>query len=77
MTHEELEDKFRKAFGGKIPNSARDSWANFLRTKGLSFKFRYEWIKDQRIYKWATDHPEIDIADGAETVEFFDVSTEN
>ena len=67
MTHEELKDKCRKAFGAEVPISARERWAIFVREKRTEFTFRYEWIRDPRFYKWVAANAEhLDINDGEE-----------
>lgn len=67
MSHDELQDKLRKAMG-KIPMAARDRWAEFLRSKGTEFTLRYEWIADNRFYRWVYECEEIDFGEGAETI---------
>ena len=70
VKHEELKDKCRKAFGGKIPIDAKERWANFVRSQALEFTFRYDWIRDPRFYDWvrANSGPgkPLDISDGQE-----------
>ena len=67
MNHDILADKIRKAMGGKPPIAARDRWAEFIRTRGTRFVMRYEWIQDNRFYKWVWDNQDtLDIEDGTE-----------
>lgn len=67
MNHAELKDKFRKAFGkGKIPISAKPSWAEFVRSEATQFYFNYDWIKDQRFYEFIYANNELDFMDGSE-----------
>lgn len=67
MNHDILQDKIRKAMGGKPPIQARDRWADFIRTRGTRFVLRYEWIRDRRFFKWVWDNQDtLDIEDGEE-----------
>ena len=67
MNHDILQDKIRKAMGGKPPIAARDRWADFIRTRGTRFVLRYEWIRDRRFFKWVLDNQDtLDIEDGEE-----------
>lgn len=67
MNHEILADKLRKAMGGRPPIPARDRWAEFLRNRATRIVVRYEWIQDNRFYKWVWDNQDtLDIEDGAE-----------
>jgi hypothetical protein len=67
MNHQILQDKIRKAMGGKPPIQARDRWADFIRTRGTRFVLRYEWIRDRRFFKWVWDNQDtLDIEDGEE-----------
>lgn len=67
MNHEILADKIRKAMGGRPPVAAREKWAEFVRTRGTRFVMRYEWIQDNRFYKWVWDNQDtLDIEDGTE-----------
>lgn len=67
MNHEILQDKIRKAMGGKPPIAARDRWADFIRSRGTRFVMRYEWIRDRRFFKWVWDNQDtLDIEDGEE-----------
>jgi hypothetical protein len=68
LKHEELQDKLRKAFGGKVPMDARDRWSKFIKGKELSFEIDYNWIKDKRFVRWAEDHPDLDFGEGVTTV---------
>lgn len=60
MTHEELKSKLHKAMGNKVPMSARETWADFIRSQGTSFFVNFDWIKDMRIEQWAEDHPDLE-----------------
>lgn len=67
MNHDILQDKIRKAMGGKPPIAARDRWADFIRSQGTRFVLRYEWIRDRRFFKWVWDNQDtLDIEDGEE-----------
>lgn len=67
MNHDILADKIRKAMGGRPPIAARDRWAEFVLTRGTRFVMRYEWIQDNRFYKWVWDNRDtLDIEDGTE-----------
>ena len=67
MDHDILAEKCRKAMGGKIPIAARDRWAEFIRTRGTRFVFRYEWIVEPRFYIWIEENKDtLDIEDGTE-----------
>lgn len=66
LTHEFLKEVFLKAMGGKVPMAARPSWANFLRGKELRFTFRYLWILHPGFYVWVSEHPRLEMEDGAE-----------
>ena len=67
MNHDILQDKIRKAMGGKPPIAARDRWADFIRSRGTRFVMRYEWIRDRRFFKWVWDNQDtLDIEDGEE-----------
>lgn len=67
ITHEILAEKFRKAMGNRIPIPARDSWADFIRSKGTRFCARYEWIQDNRFHSWVwSNRDELEIEDGTE-----------
>lgn len=66
MTHDELAEKLMKAFGGTVPMTARDRWADFIRNKKTEIYVRYDWIKDHRFFKWVYDSPEVDFGEGAE-----------
>jgi len=63
MDHEELRDKMKKAMGGKIPPSARETWAPFLQSRAETFFMSWDWIKDGRIEQWAHDHPDLEAYD--------------
>ena len=67
MDHDILADKIRKAMGGRPPIAAREKWADFIRTRGTRFVLRYEWIQDNRFFKWVWDNQDtLDIEDGTE-----------
>lgn len=68
MDHEQLKQKILKGMGGKVPISARDSWAQFIREKATEFRIRYEWISVIGFFKWIYESPEVDFGDGTETV---------
>ena len=68
MTHLELREKLLKAFGGQVPMSARDRWAQFLKSEATEIYVRYDWIKDHRFFKWIYDSPEVDFGEGTEGV---------
>ena len=60
MTHEELRDKMKKAMGGRVHPEARETWAEFIRSKGETFFLNWEWVKDIRIERWAEQHPDME-----------------
>lgn len=67
MTHEELRDKCRKAFGHKVPMEAKERWAIFNKEQRTEFTFRYDWIRDPRFYIWVSKNLDtLEIKDGAE-----------
>lgn len=69
MKHEKLREKCRKAFGDKIPMAAREKWALFITEERTEFTFRYEWIKDWRLFDWVRSNIGcLDIRDGTEQV---------
>lgn len=71
MDHETLKEKFLKGMGGKVPYAARDSWGQFLRSKGTSFSFRYEWIVVPAFFGWISTTDCIDFDDGQEWIRVF------
>lgn len=60
MTHDELQEKLRKAMGGKIPMAARDSWAEFLRNRATEFWINYDWVKHPGFWQWLHEDPRVD-----------------
>ena len=63
ITHEILEEKCRKAMGGKIPRDARERWGTFLKTRALRFCFDARWIVDNRIFQWCYENKDfVDIS---------------
>lgn len=57
MTHEIMKDKILKAVGGRPPMSMRDTWAEFIKTKGTKFFIRDEWVKNKKFWDWLFDQP--------------------
>lgn len=68
MDHDELQQKFLKAFNGRVPVSARPFWSEFLKNRGIEFHMKYEWVKNKRFYQWMNDCEEIDWHDGGEGI---------
>lgn len=60
MTHEDLKNKLLKAMGGKVPMSARDTWADFLRSRATEFFMNYDWVKHPAFWKWVYEDPRVD-----------------
>lgn len=65
MTHDELQEKLRKAMGGKIPPAARETWGLFLKSKGEEYFLRYEWIKVKGFYKWILECEDVEFGEGS------------
>lgn len=57
MTHDVMREKILKAVGGRPPIGMRDSWAEFIKTKGTYFFLRDEWVKDKRFWDWCFAQP--------------------
>lgn len=70
--HAVLQEKLRKAFGGKVPLEARDSWAEFLKTRGTEIYVKYDWIKDNRLYDWLSSQVAwLDFGEGVAGITIF------
>lgn len=64
MDHDELKDKILKAFGGRVPVSAKDRWAEFVKNRETEIFLFYDWVKDRRFYRWVQNHPDLEFGDG-------------
>jgi hypothetical protein len=72
VTLAEFSEKVRKGFGKKIPLAARQIHGAKLKDEDFdSIWLRYDWIKDKRFWKWASDHQQIDFDDGQEWIRVF------
>lgn len=65
--HDFVREIVDRAFAGKIPISARERYADLLKSRSAKFKFRYEEIRDIRVYEFAMNHPRLIVSDGEET----------
>ena len=68
MNHEEFKSHLKRAMGDKIPQSARDTWAPFVRHQLTVFFVNYDWIKRPAFLKWIHDCPSVDFGENQDGV---------